>query len=291
MMPPRLLESSSIVGALWMFGAVTSFTMLSLVGRELSGDLNAFQIMLYRSAVSLLIVAVILALGGRGERGFAQLRTSIPGFHLGRNVVHYVGQYSWFYVLPLLPLVQITAIDFSMPIWALLLAAAFLGERLTGRRIVAVLLGFCGVLVVLRPGVDSFEPAALIVLGASFCYAATFIITKRMTATETPLAILFYMFLVQLLIGLAPALPGLVVPELDRWPWVIAVGVSGLAAHYCVTRAFIVAEASVVIPVDFLRLPAVGVAAWLLYGESGEIWHVAGAGLIVLGIWINIRSR
>jgi drug/metabolite transporter (DMT)-like permease len=241
--------------------------------------------------VSLLIVAVILALGGRGERGFAQLRTSIPGFHLGRNVVHYVGQYSWFYVLPLLPLVQITAIDFSMPIWALLLAAAFLGERLTGRRIVAVLLGFCGVLVVLRPGVDSFEPAALIVLGASFCYAATFIITKRMTATETPLAILFYMFLVQLLIGLAPALPGLVVPELDRWPWVIAVGVSGLAAHYCVTRAFIVAEASVVIPVDFLRLPAVGVAAWLLYGESGEIWHVAGAGLIVLGIWINIRSR
>lgn len=274
-----------------MFGAVTSFTMLSLVGRELSGDLNAFQIMLYRSAVSLLIVAVILALGGRGERGFAQLRTSIPGFHLGRNVVHYVGQYSWFYVLPLLPLVQITAIDFSMPIWALLLAAAFLGERLTGRRIVAVLLGFCGVLVVLRPGVDSFEPAALIVLGASFCYAATFIITKRMTATETPLAILFYMFLVQLLIGLAPALPGLVVPELDRWPWVIAVGVSGLAAHYCVTRAFIVAEASVVIPVDFLRLPAVGVAAWLLYGESGEIWHVAGAGLIVLGIWINIRSR
>ena len=274
-----------------MFGAVTSFTMLSLVGRELSGDLNAFQIMLYRSAVSLLIVAVILALGGRGERGFAQLRTSIPGFHLGRNVVHYVGQYSWFYVLPLLPLVQITAIDFSMPIWALLLAAAFLGERLTGRRIVAVLLGFCGVLVVLRPGVDSVEPAALIVLGASFCYAATFIITKRMTATETPLAILFYMFLVQLLIGLAPALPGLVVPELDRWPWVIAVGVSGLAAHYCVTRAFIVAEASVVIPVDFLRLPAVGVAAWLLYGESGEIWHVAGAGLIVLGIWINIRSR
>lgn len=290
-MPPRLLESSSIVGALWMFGAVTSFTMLSLVGRELSGDLNAFQIMLYRSAMSLLIVVVILALGGRGERGFAQLRTSIPGFHLGRNVVHYVGQYSWFYVLPLLPLVQITAIDFSMPIWALLLAAAFLGERLTGRRIVAVLLGFCGVLVVLRPGVDSFESAALIVLGASFCYAATFIITKRMTATETPLAILFYMFLVQLLIGLAPALPGLVVPELDRWPWVIAVGVSGLAAHYCVTRAFIVAEASVVIPVDFLRLPAVGVAAWLLYGESGEIWHVAGAGLILLGIWINIRSR
>lgn len=291
MMLPRLLESSSIVGALWMLGAVTSFTMLSLAGRELSGDLNAFQIMLYRSAVSLLIVAVILALGGRGERGFAQLRTSIPGFHLGRNVVHYVGQYSWFYVLPLLPLVQITAIDFSMPIWALLLAAAFLGERLTGRRIVAVLLGFCGVLVVLRPGVDSFEPAALIVLGASFCYAATFIITKRMTATEKPLAILFYMFLVQLLIGLAPALPGLIVPELDRWPWVIAVGVSGLAAHYCVTRAFIAAEASVVIPVDFLRLPAVGVAAWLLYGESGEIWHVAGAGLIVLGIWINIRSR
>ena len=290
-MPPRLFESSSIVGALWMLGAVTSFTMLSLSGRELSGDLNAFQIMLYRSAVSLLIIVAFLALGGRGDSGFKQLRTSIPGFHIGRNVVHYVGQYSWFYVLPFLPLVQITAIDFSMPIWALLLAAVFLGERLTGRRIVAVLLGFSGVLVVLRPGVDSFEPAALIVLGASFCYAASFIITKRMTATEKPLTILFYMFLIQLFIGLAPALPGLFVPDLDRWPWIMAVGVSGIAAHYCVTRAFMAAEASVVIPVDFLRLPVIGVAAWLLYGESGEIWHVAGAGLIVLGIWINIRSR
>ena len=95
-----------------------------------------------------------------------------------------------------------------------------------------------------------------------------------MTATEKPLAILFYMFVVQLLIGLAPALPGLVVPELERWPWVISIGVSGLAAHYCVARAFMAADASVVIPIDFLRLPAIGLAAWLLYGESGEIWHI-----------------
>jgi drug/metabolite transporter (DMT)-like permease len=290
-MPPRLLESSSVTGGLWMLGAITSFTLLTLSGRELSGDLNAFQIMLYRSIVSLLIVVAILALGGRGDSGFAQLRTSIPGFHLGRNVVHYVGQYSWFYALPLLPLVQITAIDFSTPIWTVLLAALILGERLTGRRIVAVVLGFCGVLVILRPGVASFEPAGLIVLGAAFCYATTFVITKRMTATEKPLAILFYMFVVQLLIGLAPALPGLVVPELERWPWVIAVGVSGLAAHYCVARAFMAADASVVIPIDFLRLPAIGLAAWLLYGESGDIWHVGGAGLILLGIWVSTRSR
>lgn len=290
-MLPHLRESSSVTGSLWMLGAITSFTLLSLSGRELSGDLNAFQIMLYRSIISLLIVLALLAFGGRGDSGFGQLRTSIPGFHLARNAVHYVGQYSWFYVLPFLPLVQITAIDFSMPIWAVLLAALFLGERLTGQRIVAVLVGFSGVLVVLRPGFATFEPAALIVLGASFCYAASSVITKRMTATEKPLAILFYMFVVQLLIGLAPALPGLVVPELERWPWVIAVGVSGISAHYCVARAFMVAEASVVIPIDFLRLPAIGVAAWLLYGETTEIWHIAGAGVILLGIWLNIRAR
>ena len=278
-MLPHLRESSSVTGSLWMLGAITSFTLLSLSGRELSGDLNAFQIMLYRSIISLLIVLALLAFGGRGDSGFGQLRTSIPGFHLARNAVHYVGQYSWFYVLPFLPLVQITAIDFSMPIWAVLLAALFLGERLTGQRIVAVLVGFSGVLVVLRPGFATFEPAALIVLGASFCYAAS---SRHHQADDRDREAARH----PLLHVRGAALDRDSLRRFPGWScrnWkdgrgVIAVGVSGISAHYCVARAFMVAEASVVIPIDFLRLPAIGVAAWLLYGETTEIWHIAGAG-------------
>ncbi len=273
-----------------MLGAICSFTSLALAGRELSGELNAFQIMLYRSVISLLVIVGFLARGGLGETGFGQLRTSIPAFHLGRNVVHYVGQYSWFYALPLIPLAQITALEFSAPIWTVLLAALVLGERLTVRRALAVLLGFGGILVILRPGVIPVESAALIVLAAAFCYAVVFVVTKRMTATETPLAILFYMFLIQFVIGLGPALPGFVVPTAEDWPWVIAVGIAGLTAHYCLARAFMAAETGVVIPVDFLRLPLIGVIGWLLYGEGVEVWLVAGAGLIVTGIWINTRE-
>ena len=273
-----------------MLGAICSFTSLALAGRELSGELNAFQIMLYRSVISLLVIVGFLARGGLGETGFGQLRTSIPAFHLGRNVVHYVGQYSWFYALPLIPLAQITALEFSAPIWTVLLAALVLGERLTVRRALAVLLGFGGILVILRPGVMPVESAALIVLAAAFCYAVVFVVTKRMTATETPLAILFYMFLIQFVIGLGPALPGFVVPTAEDWPWVVAVGIAGLAAHYCLTRAFMAAETGVVIPVDFLRLPLIGVIGWLLYGEGVEVWLVVGAGLIVAGIWINTRE-
>lgn len=289
-MTSRLPRSSPLVGGLWMLGAICSFTSLALAGRELSGELNAFQIMLYRSVISLLVIVGFLARGGLGETGFGQLRTSIPAFHLGRNVVHYVGQYSWFYALPLIPLAQITALEFSAPIWTVLLAALVLGERLTVRRALAVLLGFGGILVILRPGVIPIESAALIVLAAAFCYAVVFVVTKRMTATETPLAILFYMFLIQFVIGLGPALPGFVVPTAEDWPWVVAVGIAGLAAHYCLTRAFMAAETGVVIPVDFLRLPLIGVIGWLLYGEGVEVWLVVGAGLIVTGIWINTRE-
>jgi len=289
-MTSRLPQSSPLVGGLWMLGAICSFTSLALAGRELSGELNAFQIMLYRSVISLLVIVGFLARGGLGETGFGQLRTSIPAFHLGRNVVHYVGQYSWFYALPLIPLAQITALEFSAPIWTVLLAALVLGERLTVRRALAVLLGFGGILVILRPGVIPVESAALVVLAAAFCYAVVFVVTKHMTATETPLAILFYMFLIQFVIGLGPALPGFDVPTAEDWPWVVVVGVSGLTAHYCLARAFMAAETGVVIPVDFLRLPLIGVIGWLLYGEGVEVWLVVGAGLIVTGIWINTRE-
>lgn len=289
-MSSRLFDSSSVAGILWMFGAIGAFTLLALSGRELSEDLNAFQIMLYRSGVSLIFVLLLLARGGRGESGFAQLRTAIPGFHLGRNVIHYVGQYSWFYGLALLPLIEVTAIEFSAPIWTVLLAALFLGERLTGRRIVAVLIGFTGILIILRPGVSAIDPAALIVLLAAFCYASVFVITKRMTATEKPLAILFYMFVIQLVMGIPPALPGFVVPALEVWPWVIAVAAAGLVAHYSLARAFMAAEASFVIPIDFLRLPLIGVVGWLIYGESVDGWLVGGAALILFGIWLNSRS-
>ncbi|MBH61402.1 MAG: EamA family transporter [Alphaproteobacteria bacterium] len=288
---PTSQHTSSIVGALWMLGAVCSFTTLTLSGRELSGEMNAFQIMLYRSGISLIIIIAILARGGVGETGFGQLRTSIPLVHLGRSLVHYAGQYSFFFVLPLLPLVQITTLEFSFPIWTILLAAVFLNERLTHHRIAAVLFGFAGIVVVMRPGVMEVELASLIMLGAAFCYATAFVITKWMTGTEKPHTILFYMFFIQLLVGLAPALPGFVVPDPEKWPWVVAVGVAGLVAHYCVARAFMATQASAVMPLDFLRLPLIGLAGWWLYGEGVDIWLIIGAGLILFGIWINSRSR
>jgi drug/metabolite transporter (DMT)-like permease len=288
-MSPRPAPSPAVVGALWMLGAIVAFMMLTLSGRELSHHLNTFQIMLYRSALSLLMVTALIARGGRGESGFGQLRTAIPLWHLGRNTIHYAGQYSWFYGLAVLPIIQVTAIEFTSPIWTVLLASLVLGERLTVRRAVAVGLGFCGILVILRPGVIAIDPAAVVVLGAALCYATVFVLTKRMTATEKPLAILFYMFVVQTVLGFAPALPGFVVPPPVSWPWVVAVAASGLAAHYCLARAFMAAEASVVIPVDFLRLPLIGAVGWLLYGERPDAWLVGGAALILFGIWLNTR--
>lgn len=276
-----------VAGLLWMLGAISSFTLLALSGRELSSELNVAEIMVYRSGISLVMVVFVLAYQMIMDKEYSLLHSRIMRFHVLRNIIHYVAQYSWFYSLALLPLIEITAIEFSAPIWTVLLATLFLREKLTRARSFSLILGFSGILVILRPGSSVIDTAALLVLFAAFCYASVFVITKYMTKSEKPLTILFYMFLIQLIIGLQITLPEMVVPRLEAWPWIMAVSLSGLAAHYFLARAFIVAEAGFVIPIDFLRLPLIGLAGWVIYQEIPDSTLILGVIFILSGIWIN----
>src|SRR5262249_13924250 len=147
-------------------------------------------------------------------------------------------------------------------------------------RVTMLALGLIGVLIVLRPGFAFIHPAALVMLAGAFCYAATMVSTKRLSATDSPLVVLFYMSVIQMPLGLLPALPDWVTPSLADLPWVIAVGGAGFAAHYCMTRAFVLAEATVVVPLDFLRLPLIAMVGALFYGESVEATTMLGAAVI-----------
>jgi drug/metabolite transporter (DMT)-like permease len=157
-------------------------------------------------------------------------------------------------------------------------------------RALAVAVGFVGVLVILRPGIAVMSPAALAVLASAAAYAASHVFTKRLSGTETPLTILFYMTIIQLPLGLVPALPDWVWPSAAMWPWVLVVALTALSAHYCLARAFRLADATVVVPMDFLRLPLIAVLGLVLYGEALKIWIVLGAGMILLAAWLNLRS-
>jgi drug/metabolite transporter (DMT)-like permease len=277
--------SPAVRAALWMLGAVVSLSAMAIGGRELSAELSTFQILFFRSLVGLAVIAALLQ-----RSGWGQVRTRVFGLHLVRNVSHYAGQFGWFFALGVIPLSEVFAIEFTTPIWTALLAALVLGERMNKLRMAAVAVGFVGVLVILRPGISAVSVGSLSVLGAAGAYALTYIMTKKLTGTETPLSILFYMTAMQLPLGFAAALIDWRWPQAWAWPWVFTVAITALVAHYCMTRAFRLADATVVVPLDFLRLPLIALLGLLLYGEALDAWVMVGAACVLLASWMNLKS-
>ena len=282
-MPGR---SAALRGALWMGGAMLSFAVMAVAARELLRTMGSFEILALRSFVSLLIVLAVLPRFGLGR-----LRTRRFGLHLARNVLHLGGQYAWVYAIAMLPLATVFAIEFTMPVWTAILATLILGERLNRGRVVMLVLGLAGVLVILKPGFSIVQPAAFVMLAGSFAYASMNIATKRLAESDSALAVLFYMAAIQLPLALLPALPDWVAPQLTDLPWIILVGSTGLSAHFCLTRAFRVADATLVVPIDFLRLPLIAVVGMIFYGEPLELSIMLGAAVIFAGTYYSIRRE
>jgi drug/metabolite transporter (DMT)-like permease len=169
---------------------------------------------------------------------------------------------------------------------------AFLREQMTLGRLIVVVCGVIGTLIILRPGAAAFQPASLLVLLAGFCYAVFNVLTKKMTSSVSIFAIVFWMNLMQLPMGLATSDP-LFVTRLG-WvdaPSMLGVGIAGLSAHYCLANAFHYGDASLVTPLDFLRIPLIAVVGWWFFGESVDIWVFVGALVILVGILWNLRAE
>jgi drug/metabolite transporter (DMT)-like permease len=273
-------------GALWMGGAVLSFAAMAVAVRELQRHMGSFEILFMRSVVMLAIVGAMLP-----RAGLATVRTKRFVEHAMRAVLHIGGQYLWVYSIGVLTLATVFAIEFTMPIFAALLAALFLGERLTGPRLVQLTLGLAGVLIILRPGIGAFHPAALAALACSFLYATTMIYTKRLSATESPLAVLFWMSLVQAPITLVAALPHWVAPVLADLPWIVGIGIGSFTAHYCMTRAMHLVDATVAVPIDFFRLPLIAVVGAMVYSEALDPMVFIGAAVIFAGTYYSLRRE
>lgn len=275
---------------LWMVGALLSFSVMAVSIRELSrGGLSIFEILAIRSGIALFVLLALLALR-KDLRVHALPRRM--GLNLFRNTVHYASQYSWALSLTMLPLATVFALEFTMPAWTAVLAVWFLHERMTPSRLGVVILGLIGVLVILRPGIASFNPAAILVLLAAFGYAITMITTKQLTKTETTFGIVFWMAVIQLplsLIGSDPTVflrfePRHILPA-------IGVGMAGLTSHYCLSNAFRFGDATLVVPLDFMRIPLIAVVGWAFYGERLDVFVLLGAMIIVSGVLWNLRSE
>jgi len=272
---------------LWMTGTLLCFSAMAVSIRLVSEQLSTFEILTVRSFGALVILGTLLVIRP-GLRPDARTRR-IP-MHFFRSMTHLAGQFCWALSLTLLPFATVFALEFTLPVWVLILAIFILGEKLTSGRIVVIVLGFIGCLVILRPGLEAFHPAALLVLGCSFFYAVFNVYTKQMMATETNFGIVFWMNLLQFPVSLA--FSDITFPlRLELWQLlpVACIGIAGLAAHFCIAKAFRYGDASLVTPLDFLRVPLIAIIGWMFFGESVDALVFVGALIILAGILWNLR--
>jgi drug/metabolite transporter (DMT)-like permease len=275
---------------LWMVGALLSFSAMAVSIRELARmGLSIFEILAIRSGVALLVLVLLLLF--RPElRAFT--RPHRMRLHFVRNGIHYASQFCWALALTMLPLAMVFSLEFTMPAWTALLAAWVLHEKMTPSRLGVVLLGLVGVLIILRPGVAEFNPAAFLVLTAAFGYAITMITTKQLTATETTFGIIFWMAIIQFPLSLLGSNPATLLNlEMRHILPAIGVGIAGLTSHYCLSNAFRSGDATLVVPLDFMRIPLIAVVGWAFYGERLDIFVLLGALVIIAGVLWNLRSE
>jgi drug/metabolite transporter (DMT)-like permease len=283
------VSSHPIKAALWMIGAMVSFSLMAVSGRELAPQMNTFEIMFFRSLIGLVLVVTISYAVGT----LTEIKTDRLGLHFIRNAAHFSGQNLWFLAVAYIPFSQLFALEFSTPIWVALLAPVFLGETLTRRRMLAVGLGFSGVLIVARPDLQHLDPAILAAMACAVCFAGSLMTTKILTRDQSTSCILFWLTVMQLGMGaFAVAVTGgLSLPQGIDYMWVVIVGVGGLMAHFCITKALALAPAIVVIPLDFMRLPLISVIGFMAYDEAFE-WPIAAGALVIFSaILVNLQAE
>ncbi|WBU55734.1 DMT family transporter [Paracoccus sediminicola] len=274
------------IGILWMIASLSSFISMAVASRELSADLSTFQILFFRSVVGVVVVLLF----GRKLLPELRRRASLK-LNLLRNAVHFTGQYFWTLAIALMPLAEVIALEFTMPVWVAIFAALLLGERITRPRAAAIIASFVGVLVILRPGIAVFDPAALIVLLAAISYGMSNVLVKLLTRSCSPAVIVVWMVFIQLPMGMVLALFDWRSVSADNLPWIVLAGLSGLSAHYAMARAFLHLDASVAIPIDFFRVPLAALVGYLLYGETVNIFLFAGAGIILMANYAAFQAE
>ena len=272
-----------------MIGTLTSFTLLAVSTRELSFQLDTFELVFYRSFLSLVVLAAFAKAIGRLPRlNFQKFRLQCL-----RNAFQFAGMSCWFFAIASIPLAQVFAFEFTTPLWVALMAAVYLKEPLTPVQLFSVALGAVGIFIVARPGQVEFTPGTWAAVFCAIGFAGSAVLTRKLTRYQGTIEILLWMLILQSVAGLAVAGRDfeLAVPSINMALPLIVMSVAGVTAHYCLTKALSIAPAAAVAPIDFFRLPLIAVIGMLAYGEALELAVFAGGAIICVGNFLNVRSR
>ena len=283
-----LVATKSFSAILFMIAAGLINTVMLSAIKQLSGELHAFEIAFFRCLVGFIVLLPLVWRTG----GMVVLRTKQPGLHVLRSALNAGGMLLFFWAISLAPLATVSAIGFASPLFAALLAIPILGETVGLRRWLALTCGFVGTIVILRPGIDVVDFGALIALLSSLLWAGAMITIKRLTGTESPLSITTWASFLVGVFCLPPALFVWQWPTLEQLAWLALIGALGSIIQFCLAKAFSLADTTVVLPFDFLKLVWASLFGLVLFSEVPDLWAWIG-GIIIFSsaVYVAYRER
>jgi drug/metabolite transporter (DMT)-like permease len=258
-----------------MTGAMIFFSIMGAFIKLAAEQLHSLEVVFFRNFLAFLMMLPWLICQGPGV-----MKTRRIGLYTARSLFNFVGMVTGFTAITLIPLAEATALSFTAPLFATIGAALVLGEVVRARRITALAIGFAGMLIVLRPGMEAVSTGALLALLNSVAIAITIIIVKKLTDTERPETIVTYMALLQSPMALIPALYVWIWPDPITWLWLIGLAGAGTAGHLMYTKAIQLAEITQIQPLDFIRLPIIAVMGYFIFDELPTIWTWIGGAVI-----------
>jgi len=280
-------RKNNMDGILWMFGTIICFCLMGITIKELSFKYSSFEIQNFRNIFCIIIILFIF---------FIKKNTSIKSNQIKNNLVrnffHFIGQSCWTYGLTILPLATVFSIEFTMPIWASILSIIIFKNKLTIFRLIFLILGIIGTWIIVVPDINTINTNCLIVLLSAISYAFAHNYTKILTKTDSTLSVIFWMSLIQLPFTI---LGSLIIGEIkfniyQEINLIFLLTISSMGAHFCLTNALRKGEPSIVLPIDYLRLPLIYLIGWYFYKEALSNNIIIGSLMIILGTYIIIKK-
>ena len=267
-----------------MIAAAVCFSVAISLVRYLSATFSTFEIVFFRQSFGIVIMLPWLI-----RFGIYSLRTNEIRIYLVRAVVTYTGMLAGYYAVTLITIADSIALQFTLPFFTIIGALVFLGERVYPHRWIATIVGFAGALIIIRPGFAEVHPGMLVALSTAVLFGLSDTCTRYLSGRDSVGVVIFYGFLLQLPIAAVPAALTWVTPSLSDIPWILVFVVPAIGAQYCITRSFAAAEASLVSPVLFIRLPLVALIGFAFFDELPGTWTWVGAAVLIGSTYYSTR--
>ena len=278
---------SNYRGILFMLAATLLFTVMGVTARYVSERIHPFEVVFFRLSVGLALLFPLVL-----SHGLKHFRTRHFGLHVARAVAHVVEMLIYFTGLVMIEYAQVQALTFTTPLFAALLAVIVLRERIRGRNAVALVVGFLGAMIVIRPGVVPVDTGSMLILLSALGWAGVILIVKRLTRTDSSVTITAWMVVLMSRMALVPALFVWVWPTWSDLCWLVVMGLAGTLGQLAVTQAFRVADTTTVLPIDFTKLVWAALLGYLVFGEVPSVWTwIGGSAIFASGLYVAFRER